>query len=188
MKFLYIALIAISTISFSQLASAQQQINNDGASASELQPQSQNVQNNAGNQQDGVLNINNNVGNSDLLKNVKVNELNVTGAPSNSEIATTTKSLVSLLVLAFGMFLVLLLPAIAYGRKFGSNAKTATTTPTKNTDNIEPNISSDIVSDLSNDTKPTNNGAKDGSNTKAKAKKSSKSKKAKSSKKKSAKK
>jgi hypothetical protein len=136
MKYFFIAFIAISTLSFSQLASAQQQINNDGANAGELQPQTQNVQNNAGNQQDNVLNINNNVGSSDLLQNVKVNELNVTGAPAIGSTTKATNNLFSWLVLAFGIFIILLAPAIVYSRKIRPVSNNNDALP-ENTDNIQ---------------------------------------------------
>ena len=191
MKYFFIAFIAISTLSFSQLASAQQQINNDGASASELQPQSQNVQKNAGNQQDSVLNINNNVGNSDLLQNVKVNELNVTGAPAIGSTTKATNNLFSWLVLAFGMFIILLAPAIVYSRKIRPVSNNNDALP-DNTDNIQNIAKADKVGVKVTENKvviETNEIIpKDKNNNKEKSSKSSKAKKNKKAKKKSAKK
>lgn len=117
MKRLYLTATVLAVIVFSPGALAQQQINNDGANANELQPQSQGIQNNAGSERYKSDDITNDVGNSDVLKNAQVGQLNVVGAPAGT---TTTsepsRGIFSWLVFAAGILLVLMAPALLYVR------------------------------------------------------------------------
>ena len=71
MKKIYLTIFSMALLIFSPSALAQQQINNDGANASQLQPQTQGIQNNAGSERYTSEDITNDVGNSDVLKNAK---------------------------------------------------------------------------------------------------------------------
>lgn len=103
---------------------AQQQINNDGASADEIQPQTTNIQNNAGSSSYRASDITNDVGNSDTLKNAKVNNLGVVGAPASAPKTEPSRGPVSWAILGFGLLLVLMAPALLYARDYRSRMAT----------------------------------------------------------------
>jgi hypothetical protein len=119
MKKTYLALISLAFIAFSPGLLAQQQINNNGAATGgELQPQSQNIQNNAGSERYSSEDITRDVANSDVLKNAQVNNLTVVGAPANESTQQPSRSFVGWLILAFGILLVLMAPALIYARDY----------------------------------------------------------------------
>lgn len=113
MKYIPIAVFAL-VISLSGTAFAQQEINNNGAGANELQPQTQNVQSGANSGSTySTEDITRDVANSKVLENAQVQELNVTGAPASTVDEENTSTLGW--VVMFAIFLaILLLPALLY--------------------------------------------------------------------------
>ena len=115
MKKLLFTLALLSIVGFTSPVFAQQQINNDGASASELQQQtgSDNIQQNTNAQQ--ASDVSQNAGAS-VLQNAPNQPLNVIGAPANSTVAdakTDTKWVLLFILL----FAVLIGPAVVYLRE-----------------------------------------------------------------------
>ena len=121
MKKILFTLGLFSIVTFSMPALAQQQINNDGATASELQQQSgsENIQQNSGAQQ--ASDVIDNAG-AAVVQNAPNQPLDVTGAPANS--GTNDDTSPFRWVLIFGLFfLILLSPALVYVKSLQNNGE-----------------------------------------------------------------
>ena len=115
MKKILFTISLLSILSFTGPVFAQQQINNDGANASELQQQtgSEDIQQNTNAQQ--ASDISQNAGAS-VLQNTPNQPLTVVGAPANSvvgDVKTDTKWVVMFVIL----FAILIGPALVYLRE-----------------------------------------------------------------------
>jgi hypothetical protein len=185
MKKLYLLAVTVALVGLSSPALAQQQINNDGASVNELQPQTQNVQNNAGSTQGDNEDITRDVGNSDVLKNADVDKLNVVGAPAGTTSTQDDNGFVSWLLFGFGILLVLMAPALLYARDIrrktgsvttkealGEDSTQAEEPAETNTDDIDQvAVTNDIESDEAQESAVDEEVVKDNDKPKKKAKK-----------------
>jgi hypothetical protein len=114
MKKILFTLTLFGLITFSTPVLAQQQINNDGASGSDLQQQvgSDYFQQNSGGQQ--TSGVSDNAGAS-VIQNAPNQPLEVTGAPANTSTDESKSSLRWVIIFA-AFFLILLSPALLYVR------------------------------------------------------------------------
>jgi hypothetical protein len=114
MKKILFTLTLLSLFAFSVPAFAQQQINNDGATGSEIQQQvgGEYFQQNSNGQQ--ASDVTDNAG-SAVIQNAPNQPLEVSGAPANSETEEAKSSFKWVIIFA-AIFLILLSPALLYVR------------------------------------------------------------------------
>lgn len=167
MKKLFFSLSILSLLAFSVPVLAQQQINNDGATGSDLQQQtgSDNIQQNGGAQQ--ASDITNNAG-AAVIQNAPNQPLEVTGAPANTTRSTETSGLRWVIIFAI-FFAILLSPAVLYARRLPVASETAASSKSPKTDKAVQAADAKPA-----DSKSTSATAKKKSTPKPKAKKSTK--------------
>lgn len=115
MKKILFTISLLSIVSFTSPVFAQQQINNDGANASDLQQQtgSENIQQNTNSQQ--ASDVSQNAGAS-VLQNAPNQPLDVVGAPANSAVDDAEKD-TKWVILFVILFAILIGPAVVYLRE-----------------------------------------------------------------------